>query len=386
MSNLNDYKFNCSGCFLCKDICPKKAISIVEDNEGFFIAKIDKEKCINCGLCTKMCPNLNESINENCEKDVLTYAAYSNNKFYLKQSSSGGIFSEIANYFLNNGGVVYGASYESNIVKHIRIDNKNQLYKLRGSKYLQSNLDGVYKKINKDIINGKKVIFSGTPCQVAAINKFVKSKNLFTIDVVCHGVSPKKIFNIANKQRFKQMPKNVFFRDKSNGWRSYNIKYIFNNKIIKQRFDKDAWFLEYLKNTYLKKDCYNCKYANIPRVSDITLGDFWGIENIDKKFSKTNKNRGVSLVILNNNKGKKIFEIVKPNITCINTLLEGAIIYNKRINNGKYAKNQFKKRNDFFKKKKQIFLKTRSYNTICKLQTRKFIEKIKKYFRIAVKK
>ena len=227
----------CIGCGACKNICSQGAIEMVTNNEGFLYPKINLKKCINCGLCRKICCRNNE-MKKNASP-IKCYAAKSLETEVLNKSSSGGVFKYLAENIIKKNGVVYGATIDDYKVKHIRIDNLNDIEKLQGSKYSQSNLTDTYQKIEEDLKNGKKVLFSGTPCQVLAIKKYFRKeeKNLITISVICHGVLNDKILNKRIKEienKFDTKMNYVKYKSKSNGWDISSIEY--NTKSI--------WYLD----------------------------------------------------------------------------------------------------------------------------------------------
>jgi len=343
MNNLNSKKFECTGCFLCGDICPTGAIKMVRDEEGFYQFNIEENKCTECGLCVKKCPKLNAIKKNKASKNC--YAAYSKDNDVLFVSSSGGIFSELAKVILTDNGVVIGAAWIENDIKHIYIDSLNDLEKLRSSKYIQSNLEGIYMIIKEKLNEKRKVLFTGTPCQVAAVKNFIEDDNLYLIDLVCHGVPSKLVLDASIKQRFNKDDLRVNFRSKTTGWHyKYSLEYYNKNYKKTNKNTADGWFKGYLNNNFLKKDCYDCNFTGINRVADITLGDFWEIGQIDQEFYKENNDKGVSLVLINNDKGKNLFDQIKENIVFKEENIELAVKYNPRITNGKYDKEDYNNR------------------------------------------
>ncbi len=376
MNNLNSKKFNCTGCGLCSNICPTNAIKIEHDEEGFYQFNIDEKKCIDCGLCVKKCPKINFKT-KNKKEEMKAYAAYSKNKEIVSKSTSGGIFSELALQIIKENGIVIGVSYEDDKVKHIVIDNKKDLEKLRGSKYIQSYTGNIFNIVKEKLKQNKKVLFSGTPCQCAAMRNMINNDdNLIIVDIVCHGVPSYKVFEKANKDRFKEKVTKVIFRNKKNGWSNYNINYYNKDKLIKSIMHSyDEYFIGYIKNCYLMKSCYNCDFATIPRVADISLGDFWGIETTDKDFFNKNQDRGISLIYTNNQKGSDLFEKIKDNIVYKEEQLELSYKYNPRINNGKYSEKMIENRKNFFNNDFDTSFKSRRYTPNLKEQ---IIYKIKR--------
>jgi len=302
----------CIGCYGCYNICLNRAIEMKLNKEGFITPYIIKNKCINCGICQEYCPILNNKKTLQ-PQDPTPYAAWSRDTQIIKNSSSGGIFTELAHRIIKNGGIVFGVAFnEEFMTKHIPIRNTTNINLIQGSKYIQSHVNDSYIKAVDYAKQGKKVLFSGTPCQIAALNIFIQKNpnlNIYTCDVICHGVPSESIYSSYLKylkQKYKANIKNINFREKSNGWKSYNIKIMFDNKkqYIKN-YQEDPFFQGYMKNLYLRPICYNCPFSKIPRVSDITLGDYWGVP------PKLLNPLGVSIVLINNNKGKKLFNEMK---------------------------------------------------------------------------
>ena len=322
----------CTGCGCCYNICPKGAISMVMDREGFKYPKIDYKKCVNCGLCKRKCPVLafdkNKALNE-------CYVAYNINNKILMSSSSGGIFYIIASIVLDSGGIVIGAAFDDNWnLIHTIVDNKNDLLSLMGSKYLQSDLKNIYKEV-KEAVQSKKVLFVGTPCQVAGLKSYigVDNENLICIDLVCHGVPTFKLFNKYVKEleiKNNDVLKKYNFRDKSSGWDNYSVSVDFEKESKKNLARNDVYMKLYLSNLALRESCYNCKFKLGNKYSDITLGDYWGV----KKFHEDmyNKN-GVSAIIINTQKGSKIFEKIKKNIKYDKTSIDKIVFGNSCLKN-----------------------------------------------------
>lgn len=302
---------NCTGCTACYNACPSGAIKMVENKEGFLYPQIDAIKCINCGKCKIVCPdNTGKQFNTGEQK---AYGAYADDEILLNKSSSGGVFTVIAEYILKQNGVVCGAAYNSNMeVEHIIVDNSEDLIKLRGSKYLQSKLGNVFKNIKTYLEQGRPVLFTGTPCQAAGLKNFLNKDydNLLIIDLICHGVPPYKLFRKYLDENYRgEKIIDVNFRDKRDGWgNNYNVMSLkTENKIFTNNSDKNDYYRSFFANMSLRKSCSDCKYSRIKRVGDITIADFWGVP---KKYK--NKN-GISLVLINNEKARLVFEKIKNN-------------------------------------------------------------------------
>ncbi len=331
----------CTGCFGCYNVCPVNAIEMKYDEEGFYKPNI-LENCIECGKCENVCPVIK---NENNNKYVKAYGAWSNDKEILLNSSSGGIFSELASKILEENGIVYGVTWENGEVKHKRVEVKEELKDLRGSKYLPSFVGNSYKKVVEDLKNNKKVLFSGTPCQVATLNKIIESDNLITIDLICHGMPSYKVYKKYCSEEFRKNIKKVEFRNKNKGWLNYSLVYYYGNNGIKKIYhDMDKFFCGFLKDIYLNEPCYNCKFKGTKegknREADITLADFWGVP--EELFNKN----GVSLIVTNNKKGQNFFEQIKNKIYFKEVTLEVGI-----KNNSSFYKSCIrpKERDLFFK-------------------------------------
>ena len=306
---LNDIKDKCVGCFACKDVCPQKIISTREDNLGFkYPIVFDKESCIDCNLCNQVCPaqkNKETVLNVGSVK-----CARTKNVHYLEKCSSGGIFAELCNNILQDGGVCIGAAFSHDYgVEHCVVTCKDDLYKILGSKYSQSNLDGIFNVTKKLVCSGKKVLFSGTPCQIEALNSFLRKEydNLFLIDLFCYGVpSPlvwKEWLSFITKQR---KIKSINFRDKSDSWENYSLNIIFddNSKYVKTK-KEDLFLMTFSKGCYIRDCCYSCKFKGFNKVSDLTLGDF---QELHALFPNLDSKLGYSMVRINSHKGEKLFD------------------------------------------------------------------------------
>lgn len=301
-------KDKCTGCMVCINVCKFGAIEQGVDGEGFNVPKIINDKCTECGMCIKKCPS-NKKVHKNRPEKV--YAGWSTDNKIRMNSTSGGVFSEISKYIINNHGVVYGCGMDGeNIAKHIRITTNKELSVLRGSKYVQSQTLGVYKSVCEDLKSGKKVLFSGTGCQVAALKNYLEKDymNLITIDVLCHGVPSPKILSeyLMKKQKeFESTIKNVYFRDKSYGWNDFSMKILFNNgKVYKKITYRDKYIRGFLDEYFLRKCCHTCAYTGVERVSDFTLADYWGYRS--QVYEDYDDNKGVSMILINTTKAESI--------------------------------------------------------------------------------
>lgn len=337
---LKDSK-KCSSCAACENVCPRNAISMHFDDCGFLRPVINESICIDCKLCEKACPweRIVQSPNSNFEVPI-TYAAFAKNKTIRRESSSGGIFSVLAESVLDQNGIVIGVSrLSSTEFGHITIHNKNELAALRGSKYVQSNPGLIYREVKKFLNENKKVLFSGTPCQVAALYSYLgerRYENLWTIDIVCHGTPSIKLFQKYIQEiesRTKGIVRESKFRDKAKGWKQYSmtnvIEYCNGTSFQESHtLQKDLFLRLFLSNICLNKSCYNCKYIGIPRLADISLGDFWGVQRFHPEMDD---DKGTSVVLVNNQKGFDLFNTISEQIEVRKSELNKAVAYNPCI-------------------------------------------------------
>ena len=338
----------CCGCYGCSNICPKKCISMEVDNEGFWYPKVDKEKCINCNLCINVCQIYKSPIKE--EFSPIAYACKNLNEYVRINSSSGGIFNILCEEVINLGGVVFGAAFSKDFeVCHTYAESINECYKFRGSKYVQSKIGNTYREAKIFLESGRIVLFSGTQCQIKGLNLYLNKKydNLITVDIICHGVPSPKVFksHIQNLSIYKgSQIKDIKFRDKTCGWREFNFVAEFkNNKRYCKTLDKDIYIKGFLNDLYLRPSCYECTAKNFTNASDISLADYWGVQ---LKHPELDDDKGVSLVIINNKKGEKIFNLISNQIDSVLTNLDFAITKNKCIIK---PVNYNKNREEFFK-------------------------------------
>lgn len=311
-------KNTCTGCGGCVSICPKNAISLSQEDNGFLYPKINEEKCINCGMCEKFTTILkNKKTNNTNEKKA--YACKQKNDKLRMQSQSGGLFATLANYILDENGVVYGCAYSDNFkVEHIKIEKKKDLIKLKGSKYVQSYITHCFKSIIDDLKSDRIVLFSGTPCQVDAIIKYAKIKNistdnLYSCDLICHGVPSPKVYEDYLRfmeEKYNSKIKNINLRDKKNGgWHNHVDSIEFENG---EKYCGKIYVDLFYSNLTLRKSCETCNYTNLERVSDITIADCWGIEKIYPNL--WNDNKGISLAIIQTEKGLKLFDKISKEL------------------------------------------------------------------------
>lgn len=346
MEQVFNDKAHCCGCGSCFSICPQKAISMECDSYGFIYPKIDKNRCIDCGACRKICTF--HAVKE--DKDCQCYAAINIDEEEMMKSTSGGTFAGIASRFLDDGDVcgVKASFHDGNIeVKHALIDDKSELKMLQGSKYVQSHMWYCIDDLRNALKSGRKVLFSGTPCQVAGIkslfSKYVGTQ-LFTIDIICHGVPSQKLFNdYINKFQEKNKVRLIKFdfRNKKFGWGLDGLavgKELEGKgyKKIKISPDNSSYYRFFLGAETYRESCYQCPYACKNRVGDITIGDYWGVEKYDPQLLRENggafeENKGVSCLLINTDFGQELikkygnkiryFPIKIENVMKINTQL-----------------------------------------------------------------
>ena len=312
MINITD-KSKCSGCKACVNKCPVGAICFADDAEGIWYPTVDAEKCIRCGLCEKACPFLNEYHgipNDNRSFETMFFSAQLKNLDDLIFVSSGGAFQGFATTIILNGGVVYGAAQNDvDHIYHIRVSSLSELEQTRRSKYFQSDIGNSYILAKKDLIEGKTVLFSGTGCQIAGLNCYLgrSYENLYTCEVVCHGVPSRKIWELYRKEKEEREGKKIVdlvFRDKSKGWSNNQYKITYDDGSVEyERSTEHIFHSGYLQGLFYRPSCGSCPFASIPRVADLTLADYWQYKG---KFTKGNY--GVSLIAVNNAKGRKLLD------------------------------------------------------------------------------
>ena len=300
----------CTGCFACVQKCPKNCIGIKQDEEGFYYPYINEANCVHCDLCEQACPQLTP-IHLNIH--LAAYAARAKDAQQLKHSTSGGVFPVFAKYVLQNGGVVFGAAMdEIGRVKHIAVQDLENLHLLQGSKYVQSSTLGAYREAKRFLEEGRLVLFSGTPCQIAGLYGFLGKKYdcLLTMDLVCHGVPSEKLFLQCRHWLENKYGSNLHswsFRDKEReGWALVD-KLVFEDKVRYKRGFLNPYTRAFYLGEICRESCYPCTYACENRIGDITCGDYWGIKNHHPEFYS---NQGVSLLVVNTEQGEKYLKLV----------------------------------------------------------------------------
>ena len=319
-------KKDCCGCTACAHICPVKCIEMKEDKEGFLYPAVDNEKCIHCHKCERVCP-IGNLINYNNETKA--FIGYNKNEEIREKSSSGGIFSLAAEWIIEQNGVVFGAAFDENFeVCHIAAENEEELSKLRGSKYVQSRLGDAYPKVQQYLENNRKVLFTGTGCQIAGLKKYLNKdyENLYTGDVLCHGAPSPKIWKMYledKKKQYNEPIQKIEFRNKESGWKNFSVNIEFaDNQRYCIKFYEDKFMQMFLCNIDLRPSCHNCRFKGFPRISDMTIGDGWGIENY---MPDMDDDRGTSVIVVNSLKGKQMLEAVVGSLNLREASLDKAL-------------------------------------------------------------
>ena len=317
-------KENCCGCTACKIACPQQCIEMKYDEEGFQYPIVDDKKCVHCGICNAICPFKNIytitdipfAVAAFCKDDEIRY-----------ESSSGGIFTALATNIIEQGGIVCGAIFDSNTkaVRHICVDTVDGLNAFRGSKYIQSELGDVYNNIHNYLVNGRIVLFSGTSCQVAGLKAYLRKEyeNLICVEVICHGVPSLKLWKLYveyNEKKKNKTIENVQFRSKKYSWGNFGIKTGFCDKTDIFQFSfENSFFRLFNSNLCLRPSCYECKAKGKNTRADISLGDFW---HIDEIYPDLDDGKGISLVLLCTEKGKHFFEHVSDKMMIFNDKID----------------------------------------------------------------
>lgn len=340
-------KEECCGCHGCTNVCPKECISMQIDNEGFWYPIVDESKCINCNLCEKVCPIINTPKRD--EEKIIAYACKNKDEKVRECSSSGGVFNLLCEEVIYNGGVVFGAAFDDNFdVMHTYAETLDECIKFRGSKYVQSKIGDTFK-IAKEFLNeGRIVLFSGTPCQISGLDAYLMKKydNLILVDIACHGVPSPLVY----KEYIKKLQllntsgiKDIRFRDKSTGWKTYSFKVEYNNGELKEKGYDNIYMKGFLKDIYLRPSCYTCKFKKPITSADLTLADYWGVQHKHPEFDD---DKGISLILVNSKKGQSKFNLISKKIEVVETDLKYATNCNPCI--VKHVEYN-PKREDFFK-------------------------------------
>lgn len=317
-------KKDCTGCFACFNICPKRCIQLVPDSQGHIYPEIDKKLCINCKLCEKVCPSINKLELKYPKK---CFASWAKDTIERETSTSGGLASVFSKYILEIGGVVFGTVIENDLtVNHKMITNTEELNKTKGSKYVHSYINNTFIQAKEQLEAGKTVLFIGTPCQIAGLKSYLRKNydNLYTIDLICHGVPSQKML----KEELNQYNANSFsFRDE----KGYNLSLFQDDKLIKKMsMPKSPYFYSFLHNISLRENCFSCLYARPERISDITIGDFWGLKELEN--TKIEKDKGISVVLPITDKGLELIKKCEDKLFLEEKHVDEALKGNNQLN------------------------------------------------------
>ncbi len=332
-------KYDCCGCEACAQRCVHNAISMKRDKEGFLYPIIDPNKCTKCDICEKVCPVINQKLPS---EPIKTYAAKNKDEIVRLQSSSGGIFTLLATKTINNRGVVFGAKFnEQWEVVHDSAETIDDLAKFRGSKYVQSRINDNYIKVEQFLKQGRQVLFSGTPCQIAGLKRYLikEYQNLICVDIICHGVPSPMVWQKYKAQFELSDTSSISFRDKSNSWKSYEVVVSKDQKeVVRETVGQNVYMKIFLSDLCLRPSCAICPAKDGKSKSDITIADFWGIQHIHPEFDD---DKGCNLVLINSEKGIELFNSLDE-CDKIESDFNTAIKYNhsyfKSVSEPKYRK------------------------------------------------
>lgn len=321
IDTISQLEKKCTGCMACVDICPVGCVTVSTGKDGFMYSSIDESKCIACGKCYSVCPIETHEKHQDIQHLV---AAYSKDPIVQKNGSSGGVFELLAKHFVRQGYYICGAAFDGMILKHRVVAPGGDIRPLLKSKYIQSNMKGIYTQLIELLKRGEKVFFCGTPCQVSALINTTPEymrENLFVADFICHGVPSQKVFDAYIETLEKKQGGRICefsFRVKDNGYRhahGYSYKVVKDGKVsvVNDIYTNSSFYNAFKKYLIFRDSCYDCQYTTLQRVSDITLADFWGIEKYD---FKGNVDSGVSMIITNTEKGRTAFSAIEGSVVC----------------------------------------------------------------------
>lgn len=308
---------NCTGCGLCANVCSKAAIRMEWSKEGFLVPQVDAEACVNCGLCVKMCPAQPKAMDKEVYADdieaVVAYGGWNSDDEIHRNSSSGGVFSALAEHVFTAGGCVFGVVWKNKVTATFtKAENMVELEPMRGSKYTQAETENVYRDVKSELQKGRQVLFTGTACQVYALKKYLRRDydNLLTFDIVCHGVPSRKLLQayVKHYERVEGKElKEIYFRFKDGNWQGYKVQKRFTDGTVLNHVNSQDMFMNlFIGDKKLNKACYNCPHAHLPRPGDMTLGDYWG--NLKAMHPEWPISDGIGSIIANNEKGKAALE------------------------------------------------------------------------------
>ncbi len=330
----------CTGCALCANVCPKDTIQMVLNNEGFLAPLVDTTACINCGLCVKSCPAQPNALNQKGSSDsfdsITAFGGWISDKRIHKTSSSGGIFSALAAHIFSDGGCIFGVIWQDkNTAVFSKAENMQELAPMRGSKYVQAIPNYVYREVKSELEKGRHVLFVGTSCQVYALQKYLHKsyERLLTVDIICHGVPSHHLISSYTgylEKTHKKELSHLNFRCKDDTWLKYKVQYIFKNNETEAEYSSHNLFMNlFIGGKVLNKCCYTCKHVGMRR-GDITLGDFWGIQNQNTNWPIED---GITGIIAGTNKGQNVLKELANNGTIELHTRPFRILYNGQPHN-----------------------------------------------------
>lgn len=327
-------KSKCCGCASCIQCCNEHTITMQENNTGFLFPVVDESKCVNCGMCIKFCPVLNVKINKKALSEC--FACINRDNDIRMKSSSGGVFSVFADLVIEKGGVVFGAKFDKDWnVAHSWTEKKESLQDFRGSKYVESAIGNSFLKVKEFLDDDRMVLWTGVPCQTAGLKTFLKKdyENLLTIDVICHGVPGsgiwRKYLEYVQKRNSASRIVKTSFRRRDYGWKMFSLAFTYSDASEYINLpEKDMWMVSFRSGATMRESCYTCPFKDKGIVSDMTLGDFWGIE---KYANELDDDKGVSLVFINSEKGNKVFNEVKNRFIMKEIIGYDATKYNMQL-------------------------------------------------------
>lgn len=333
---------SCTGCYACVNICLAKCIKMKQSETGFHTPKIDQALCINCGQCEKVCPVIHMP---ELSTRTVAYAMKNRDQHERSKSTSGGIFPLLAEYVLDREGVIFGAVHDSDFsVRHIKVCERKDLSLLQGAKYVQSVIGTAFLEVKRELVSGRIVLFSGTPCQCAGLRSFLGKlyENLITVDIICHGVPSPKVWQAyvdyrSQKENAGKRPIKINMRSKSSGWSHYGYSTEFDygdGKISQVGNRYDLFMKAFVGNICLRSSCSDCKTKGVERCTDFTLGDYWGIWNQHPEFDD---NKGTSVVFVHTQKGREILEQLSDKMDCLKVDIEDAYKENGSLVNSSPA-------------------------------------------------
>ncbi len=322
---MEENKIFCTGCAACANICPRQCISFEEDAEGFCYPKVDESLCVQCGRCTAVCPVSQEKPEDRPTDSAKVYACINRDEKVLKESSSGGVFSLLAENMIEKGGVVFGAAFDENWnVRHMAAQTKEECLRFRGSKYVQSEVGDSFSQAKRFLDQGRPVLFSGAPCQIAGLNRFLGKKysNLITCDFICTGIPNPKAFRAYRDdfaQRFQEPLTGISFRDKKYGWDAFSMVFRGKSKEYRKIRFFDPYIQAHFTHVFLRPACYHCQFKKCNSESDIKLADYWCVNRVHPELPWRD---GVSLVLVEGEKGQALFDEIASKMRVVESKLE----------------------------------------------------------------